>query len=705
MFINLQRHTILSLGIAYFCNSNNASMSQQTPQAPIQNKVLTIHNHERIDPYFWMNERDSKPVINYIAAENSYTDHYFKPLQQLQENLLQEFESRIDPNETSSPFIIQGRTFQYQSIEKLDYQKIIELKASQKDVFFDENERAKGKSYYDLGDWSISPDQKTLAFSEDHTGRRKYTIFFRDEKTGKILKDQIKDTDGSVIWANDHKTVFYIKKDPKTLREFQVYRHQLGTPVSHDQLVFQEDDERFYVQLSKTLTQQYICIQIQSSTTSEVRLIDANKPTENARIFIPRTSGHLYEVDHHENGFYVLSNQQAPNKKVVFYSTFPTENQVPVEIISHHSNQLIEQVLVLKNYIVLQQRVEGLQQIQITDLITQKVQLVSFPEETFMAQLGFNEEYNATELYYNYTSLSTPATVFKRNLESEAQTVFFQKKLIDPLFSPANYETKRIWATANDGTKIPVSILYKKGIDLKKAPLLLYGYGSYGITIPASFSATRLSLVDRGFVYAIAHIRGGKYMGETWYENGKFQKKKNTFTDFINAAEYLSMQGYCDPSKIYVHGGSAGGLLMGAVANMAPYLWKGIIAQVPFVDVVTTMLDDSIPLTVGEYEEWGNPNEEAYYWYMLNYSPYDNVHKTAYPAIYITTGYHDSQVQYWEPLKWVAKLRSFKTNPETPLLFECNMDAGHGGGSGRSVERLEIAKEFAFILNLEGVEK
>lgn len=704
MFKTLPQHVILSLGIAYFCTTNSTTMSQQIPQAPVQDNVLAIHNHQRVDPYFWMNERDSKPVVDYISAENSFTEHYFKPLQPLQEILLNEFESRIDPNELSSPFVIQGRTFQYQSVEKLDYQQIIELNASPKKVLLDENERAKGKSYYDLGEWSLSPDNKLLAFSEDHTGRRKYTLFFRDEKTGKMLKDQIKDTDGSVVWANDNKTVFYIKKDPKTLREFQVFRHQLGTSTQDDQLVFQEDDERFYVQLSKLLTQQYIAIQIQSSTTSEVRLIDANKPTEKARVFIPRTSGHLYEVDHHENGFYVLSNLQAPNKKVVFYTSFPTENQVPAAIIPHHTNQLIEQVLVLKNYLVLQLRVDGLQQIQITNLTTNKQQLVSFPDETYTAQLGFNEEYNTAELYYNYTSLATPATVFKRNLADEQQSVYFQKKLIDPTFSPLNYETKRVWATANDGTKIPISIVYKKGIDLQQAPLLLYGYGSYGITIPANFSATRLSLLDRGFVYAIAHVRGGKYMGETWYENGKFQKKKNTFTDFINAAEYLGMQGYCDPAKIYAQGGSAGGLLMGAVANMAPYLWKGIIAQVPFVDVVTTMLDDSIPLTVGEYEEWGNPNEADYYWYMLSYSPYDNVHKTAYPAMYITTGYHDSQVQYWEPLKWVAKLRALKTNPQAPLLFECNMDAGHGGGSGRSVERLEVAKEFAFILNLEGIE-
>lgn len=697
--------TLICLSFSYFCTQNNFTMSQETPKALKKDKTLTIHGHQRHDPYFWMNERDSENVLEYIESENKYTENYFKALKPLQETLLEEFEHRIDPNDHGSPFFVQGREFQYQSIEKKDYQQIALLNEHKKQViFFDENERAKGKSYYDLGDWSPSTNNKILAFSEDHTGRRKYTIFFRNEKDGKILTDKITDTDGSMVWANDNETIFYVKKDPKTLREFQVYRHKIGSDAKSDALVFEEKDERFSVYISKTITDKYICIHSQSSTTSEISMIDAATPTAAAKVFLKRTSGHLYEVDHHENGFYVLSNLQAANKKVVFYAGWPSEQTLPKEIVAHDSEKLIEQILVLKSSLIIQQRINGLQQIEIRDLAKNTSSLVAFPEETYSAGLAVNDDYEADHIFLSYTSMSTPATVYKYNLQSGTKQVFFEKKLIDPTFSPANYETKRIWATANDGTKIPVSLIYRKGTDLSKAPLLLYGYGSYGITIPATFSALRLSLVDRGFVYAIAHIRGGKYLGENWYESGKFQKKKNTFTDFINAAEYLGKQGYCDPEKIYAQGGSAGGLLMGAVTNMAPYLWKGIVAQVPFVDVVTTMLDDSIPLTVGEYEEWGNPNEADFYWYMLNYSPYDNVKKMDYPAMYITTGYHDSQVQYWEPLKWVAKLRDMKTN-DKPLIFDCNMDAGHGGGSGRSSERLEVAKEFAFILNLEGIEK
>ena len=695
---------LIFLSILYFSIQNNLSMSQKQPKAVQQNKSLINLGHERIDPYFWMNERDSKPVLDYIAEENKYTENYFEPLKKMQTILLDEFDKRIDPNDQSAPFYVQGKKYQYQNIEGKDYQEILLFENNKTNLFFDQNARSKGKTYYDLGDWSPSKDNSILAFSEDHVGRRKYSIFFRTEKNGKLLKDEIKDTDGSVVWANDNKTVFYVKKDNKTLREFQVFAHVLGTKTTEDKLVYQENDERFSVYVSKTITDKYICIHSHSSLTSEISLIEADKPAEKPVVFLPRKNGHLYEIDHHEKGFYVLSNDNAPNKKVLFYETIPSNNELGKEIIAHDATKLIEGIYAFENYLVIQNRIEGLQQIEIQNLNTKKIQFIQFPEQTFSAGLGQNDDYHANTIFINYTSLSTPATVYEYDLKSTEKTVFFEKKIIDPAFKSSNYETKRIWVTGNDGTKIPVSIIYKKGIDLGKAPLLLYGYGSYGVTIPASFSALRLSLVDRGFVYAIAHIRGGKYLGEGWYENGKFLKKKNTFTDFINVAEFLGKQGYCDPEKIYAQGGSAGGLLMGAVANMAPYLWKGIVAQVPFVDVVTTMLDDTIPLTVGEYEEWGNPKDAEYYWYMLNYSPYDNVKKMDYPAMYITTGYHDSQVQYWEPLKWVAKLRYMKTNDE-PLIFDCNMDAGHGGGSGRSQERLEVAKEFAFILNLEGIEK
>ncbi len=682
---------------------NTSSMNQE-PIAIKKPHELTIHNHTRNDEYFWMNERDSKQVLDHLAKENAYTTEYFKSLEGLKKNLLNEFESRINPNDVSAPFILNGKTYQMRNSEGKDYQLIYRLEDKKEFLFLDENERARGKTFYELADWSPSPNNELLALSEDAVGRRKYTITVRQNKGGKFLKDKITDSDGSIVWANDNKTIFYVKKDPQTLREFQVYSHELGTDSKKDMLVYQENDEKFSVHISKTITDKFITIDIVSSTTSEVRLIDADQSSKEPIVFLNREKGHLYEIEHHEKGFYILSNKNASNRKVVFSSKIPVSIDECTEVISHSNNVLIESILSLKNVLVTEIRTNGLLKIQLTDLATKKNKFIEFKEETYFTGLGLNDDYTSNTLFFNYNSMTTPASVYQYDLKTGIQKLWFRKELLDKNFKPEDYESKRIWATANDGSKIPVSIVFKKGTVLSNAPCLLYGYGSYGYTLPDVFSATRLSLLDRGFVYAVAHIRGSKYMGESWYENGKFLKKVNTFTDFINAAEYLGMQGYCDKSKIYAQGGSAGGLLMGALTNLAPYLWKGVIAQVPFVDVVTTMLDETIPLTVGEYEEWGNPNDEEFYYYMLKYSPYDNVKKMDYPALYITTGYHDSQVQYWEPMKWVAKMRDYRTN-QNPLLFDCNMDAGHGGGSGRTQERLELAKEFAFILNLEGIEK
>jgi oligopeptidase B len=698
--MNYKAYQLLSL-ILLIMNVSNA---QTKPKALKKEKTLKIHNHERSDSYFWMNERDSKEVLEYINAENNYTENYFKKLEGLQTNLLQEFNQRIDPNEISAPYFIQGREFQTKNIENKDYRDIFEKINGKEVLFFSENDRAKGKSYYDLGDWALSTNNKLLAFSEDYVGRRKYTIFFREEKTGKILENQIKNTDGSLVWANDNKTVFYIKKDEQTLREYQVYAHILGTDSKLDKLIYEEKDERFSLGISKTLTTNYVLIDIGSSTSSEVRLIDANNPSEKPVVFLERKSGILYSVENHDSKFYVVTNENAVNNKILVYSDLPSKGVDAFTFVAHQNDRLIENLTVFKTHALIQSRFNGLQEFEIIDLNSNKMDKIKMNEETYTIFLAYNYNFNANSFYYSYTSLTTPSTVFKYNFDSGKSEIFFQKKQIDPNFNSENYESKRVWATANDGTKIPISLVFKKGLDLSKAPLLLYGYGSYGVTIPTTFNAMRLSLLDRGFVFAIAHIRGGKYLGEDWYQNGKFQKKINTFTDFINCAEFLAMKKYCDAEKIYAQGGSAGGLLMGAVTNMAPYLWKGVIAQVPFVDVVTTMLDETIPLTVGEYEEWGNPNDEAFYYYMLKYSPYDNIKKMDYPALYITTGYHDSQVQYWEPLKWIAKLREYRTNKK-PLLLDCNMDAGHGGGSGRTSERKEIAKEYSFILELEGVEK
>lgn len=676
----------------------------QEPIAPKKPKALSIHNHTRNDDYYWMNERDSKLVLDHLAKENAYNDEYFKPLQGLVKSLMAEFDQRINPNEVSAPFNMNGKTYQVKSFEGKDYQQIVVIENGKESIFFDENERAKGKSFYELADWNPSPNNEILAVSEDFIGRRKYNVTFRQNKNGKFLKDKISDVSGGVVWANDNKTVFYAKKDSVTLREFQVYRHILGTDPKADVLVYEEKDEKFGVAIGKSITNKYIMLYSYSSTTSEMQWIDADKPLDKPTVYIPRKQGHLYEIAHHSEGFYVLSNDKAANKRILVSTSAPTTLEGCKELVAHNPKTLIEGISLFKNFLLIEERTNGLRKLKIRNIKDNSERYLSMNEETYFLGLGLNETFDTDEIFYSYNSMTTPSTVFKYNMATGQQTVWFRKELLDKNFKPEDYTSQRIWATANDGTQIPISLVYKKGTDLKTAPCLLYGYGSYGYTLPDVFSPTRLSLLNRGFVYAVAHIRGSKYMGEEWYENGKFDKKINTFTDFINAAEHLGHHGYCDKDKIYAQGGSAGGLLMGAVTNMAPYLWKGIISQVPFVDVVTTMLDESIPLTTGEYEEWGNPNDPYYYNYMLKYSPIDNIHRMDYPAMYITTGYHDSQVQYWEPMKYVAKVREYRTN-KNPLVFECNMDAGHGGGSGRTQERLEVAKVYAFILSLEGISK
>jgi oligopeptidase B len=671
----------------------------QEPVAPRKDQILEKHGHQRQDPYYWLRERDTQPVLDYLQAENTYAAAYFKALDPLVTSLLDEFEQRIDPNETSAPYVINGYQYQSRNVEGQDYQQIFRYELDGKAVlFFDENQRAKGKSFYELASWAPSPDNQILAVSEDFKGRRKYEIRFRSN--GKYLKDVLTETSGSMVWAKDNKTVYYTKKDPETLREYLVYRHQIGTPQSADELIYEEKDDKFSVGIGKTLTNAYILIYSYSSTTSEIQVIDASSAKALPKVFLARKAGHIYEVEHHENGFYILSNDNAVNNRILFSKDIPTDIASCQEVVKHNPKVLIEGLSVFKRHILIEERDNGLLKLKLKNVADGQEKYIDVDGETYYLGLATNDDYAASKIYYVFNSMTTPARVYTYDLQTNQREIFFEKKLRDPQFNPENYVSERVWATANDGTQIPVSIVYKKGTVLAKAPLLLYGYGSYGYTIPDIFSPTRVSLLDRGFVFATAHIRGCKYLGEEWYQDGKFDKKINTFTDFINAAEYLGHMGYCDPARIYANGGSAGGLLMGAIANMAPYLFKGIVSEVPFVDVVTTMLDESIPLTTGEYEEWGNPTDPHYYYYLLKYSPYDNLHAMAYPAMYVTSGYHDSQVQYWEPAKYVAKLRTLRTN-NAALIFECNMDAGHGGGSGRSTERLERAKMYAFILGLE----
>jgi len=663
-------------------------------------KELVALKQKRIDNYYWMNQRDSTDVLDYIDQENKYCESYFEPLNPLVEKLMAEFDRKIDPNEEGAPFYFNKKLYQVKNEKGLEYQKTF-LKEGEKEIlFFDQNERAKGNEYYDLADWEPSPDNKFLAVAEDFVGRRKNTISIRNNRNGKYLKDRIEDSNGDIIWSNDNKAIYYIKKDEQTLRSFQVYRHIIGKKSSDDELIYQEDDEKFSVSFYKSKTEKYIFIASYSSMTSEILWLDARDSRAEVNVFLPRKFDHIYEVDHHENGFYILSNMEAENNKILFTRSFP-KSIFQCDVFQETNEKiLIEDIEIFKEFLVITERINGLKKMKLYPFESRKEKYIEFNEETYYLGLGVNDDYHTNTLFYSYNSLTTPSSIFKYDMMSGEQTLWHQKKVLDPTFSSDNYESQRIWATANDGTQVPISIVYKKGTKLSEAPCLLYGYGSYGYTIPDYFSATRLSLLDRGFVFATAHIRGGKYMGEEWYQNGKFLKKINTFTDFINAAEYMGHMGFCDPNKIYANGGSAGGLLMGAVSNMAPYLWKGVVSQVPFVDVLTTMLDESIPLTTSEFEEWGNPAEEEYYYYLLKYSPYDNIKKMEYPAMYITTAYHDSQVQYWEPLKYVAKMREYKTD-DNPFIFDCNMNAGHGGGSGRTSERKERAKVYAFILGLE----
>lgn len=674
------------------------------PVAKKQPQKFTEHGNTRIDNYFWMNGRDSKEVIDYISEENAYTANYFNPLKPLTDGLLNEFENRIDPNESSAPFIINGNTLQYKNVEGKDYKELYRTYNGKTELFFDENERAKGKKFYAVGDFSFSTSNTLFAFSEDIVGRRKYTIRFMDAVSKKMLKDEIQTTDGSIVWANDNKTVYYVRKDEETLREFQIYKHTIGTNPEKDELIYEEKDEAYAVFLTKSIDDTYIFVNCFSTTTSDVLLINLSKPGESVHSMLGRTNDHLYELEHTKNGFYVLTNDKAPNRKVVFNETEFKSISEGKTIVEHRKETYIDGFQALNSRLILNERTKGTQELVYYNLSGKADGKINFPEAVYEIDFIHSDDPESKELRYIYQSFTMPSTVFAYSFDSKATRIIHKKELRDKSFDSNNYVSERIWIRANDGTEIPVSIVYKKGIELSKAPLLLYGYGSYGVTIPCTFSPTRFSLLDRGFVYAIAHIRGGKFLGEDWYQDGKLMSKRNTFTDFINAAEWLGMKKYCDPSKIYAQGGSAGGLLMGAVVNMAPNRFKGIVAQVPFVDVMNTMLDASLPLTVGEYEEWGNPNEAAAYDYMLSYSPYDNVQRMAYPSIYITTGYHDSQVQYWEPLKWVAKLREFNTS-NNPILFHCTMEAGHGGGSGKSNQRQEAALVYTYLLHSEGIEK
>lgn len=690
-------------------NSKQDSMTKNIlpPLAAIKDTVLRMHGDDRVDPYFWLNDRDNPEVIAYLEAENAYYEQMTAHTKALQQTLFDEMKSRMKEDDSSVPYLYNGYYYQTRFETGKDYPIYTRRKGSltaEEEIMFDGNEMAKGHSYFKLVGLSVSPDNKYATFALDVVGRRIYTIGVKNLFTGEILTDRIPQTTGNVTWANDSQTLFYTTQDAQTLRADKIYRHKLGSDVETDVLVYHEKDETFTTHISRTKSKKYLVISCGSTVSNEYHLLDANNPTGDFKVFHPRKRDLEYSISHFEDHFYILTNKDdATNFKVMKTKESATGIDHWTELIPHRDDVLVEGIEIFKDYLVVEERNHGLNKIKIMPWKGGEAYYLPFEIETYSAYTTVNVDFDTEILRYAYQSLATPASIIDFNMRTKTKEVKKEQEVLGGKFDKNNYEEKRIWATADDGTKIPISMVYRKGIKLdSQNPVLQYAYGSYGYSMDPSFDDSLLSLLDRGFIYALAHIRGGEDMGRSWYEQGKLLEKKNTFTDFIACSKHLIAEKYTSPQHLYAQGGSAGGLLMGVVINWAPELYHGIIAGVPFVDVITTMLDDTIPLTTGEYDEWGNPNDKIYYDYMKSYSPYDNVQKQAYPNMLVTTGLHDSQVQYWEPAKWVAKLRTHKTDKNL-LLLETNMDAGHGGASGRFEQLKELAKEYSFLLDLEGI--
>ena len=670
-------------------------------------KELVAHNDVRIDNYFWLNDRENPEVIDYLEQENNYCNSMLKHTEQFQKDLFQEMKSRIKEDDESVPYKYNGYWYIIKFETGKGYPIYIRRKESLEatdELLFDCNEMAKGHSYFKLTGISISPDNNKVSYGLDFLGRRQYTIHIKDLKNDQILTESIENTTGSSTWANDNKTLFYTSKNEQTLRSENVYKHILGTESEKDTLVFNEADDTFNVSVYKTKSRQYIIIASYSTLTNEFQVLDADKPNAEFKIFQPRIRGLEYNISHFEDHFYILTNlDNATNFKIMKTNVNQTDIEFWKEVIPHRKDVMLEDIDIFKEFIVLSERENGLNQIRIKRWDNFDDYYLPFDNETYTVFTGTNVDFDTTILRYGYNALTAPTSVIDFDMVNKTKEVKKEQEVLGGTFKKENYVSERIWATAVDGTKIPMSVVHHKNTKKsKETPLLIYAYGAYGQIIDPSFSTIRLSLLDRGFIFIIAHIRGGEYLGRPWYEGGKLLLKKNTFTDFIDCTKHLVAQNYTSSAHLYAMGGSAGGLLMGSIINMASNLYNGVVAQVPFVDVITTMLDDSIPLTTGEYDEWGNPNELAYYNYIKSYSPYDNVTSQDYPNLLVIAGLHDSQVQYWEPAKWVAKLRVHQSN-DNLLLLKTNMDAGHGGASGRFESLKEDALEFAFILNLEGI--
>jgi len=694
---------VLILVVSSSCADQQKSSIMEVPFAKKEPKTLTIHGDTRTDNYYWLNQRENPEVITYLEAENAYTKEMMGHTEDLQEKLFKEITGRIQQTDISVPYLENGYYYYSRFEEGREYPVYCRKRGSlesAEEIILDVNQLAEGHSYCSVGSLEVSEDSKLLAYSVDTVSRRIYTIYFRDLSTGETLPDKIVNTSGNLTWANDDRTLFYSTKDA-TLRADKIWKYRLGDPDCQNLLVYEETDATYNTFVFKSKSRKYLIIGSGSTLSNEYRYLDAMNPDGRFTVFQPRQKDLEYSIAHYNDRFYIRTNYQAVNFRLMEAPEGNTGIDNWKEVIAHREDVLLEDFDVFNGFLAVQERKDGMKTLRIFDGAGLDYYL-DFDEQAYTVTLGDNEEMETETVRYVYTSLTTPVSVYDFNIRTRQHELKKMQEVVGG-YNPGDYFSERIMATAEDGTMVPVSMVYKKGLQPDgKTPLLLYGYGSYGYSMDPYFSSVRLSLLDRGFIYAIAHVRGGEEMGRRWYEDGKLLKKKNTFTDFIACGEHMVSKGYTSPGNLYAMGGSAGGLLVGAVVNMRPDLFNGVIAAVPFVDVVTTMLDETIPLTTAEYDEWGNPNDPEYYHYMLSYSPYDNIAPASYPAMLVTTGLHDSQVQYWEPAKWVAKMRTIRTD-KNPLYLWTNMDYGHGGASGRFERYRETALEYAFLLDIEGI--
>jgi oligopeptidase B len=668
---------------------------------------LKAHHDIRIDDYYWLNQKRNQKVREYLEAENAYFKSQTQHTEDFKQSLFNEMKARIKEEDESTPYKKNG----YNYVTKFkkgkqypEYYRTLDVANATENLFLDVNLLAKDHKFYHVSGLSVSQNNRYLSFGVDIKGNNQYTLCFKDLETGKLFKEKIKNTSGSAVWANDDKTVFYCKNNPETLRTYQIYKHELNTHPNSDILIYEEADESFDVFVSKTKSNSYILFGTASFITTEYRFIHADKPNSHYKLFQKRQAKLEYSIEHYNDFFYILTNKDgAKNFKMMKTASNKTNKSNWQELIPHRPEILLEDFSIFKNFMVLEERCNGLLQIRIISWDGKIDYYIPFNEETYTVYVAYNPEFETDEVRYVYQSLTTPSSVIDYNVITQQSTIVKAQEVLGGQFKKQNYTSKRLWATAKDGKKVPISMVHHKNtIPSPNTPLLLYVYGAYGQTIDDSFSTTLLSLLDRGFIYAIAHVRGGEYLGRPWYESGKFLNKKNTFSDFVVVAKYLIANNYTSAKHLYAEGDSAGGLVMGAVINSNPELFNGIIAGVPFVDILTTMQDDSLPLTTGEYDEWGNPSNKKQYYYIKSYAPYDNVRAQNYPNLLVTSGFHDSQVQYFEPAKWVAKLRDLKTD-NNKILFYVDMNVGHQGASGRFDSLYEVARDYCFLLDLENI--